>query len=73
MPMPPSGAAKPSLSVSNTVSASPPIFRPLMMVPTEPTVSIRPQKRAEQAEEDQKPGEIAQNVARLVEPRHQQV
>ena len=43
MPMPPSGAASPSLSASNTASASPPTFRPSMTLPTEPTVSIRPQ------------------------------
>ena len=30
-------------SASNTEPASPPTFRPLMTLPTEPTVSIRPQ------------------------------
>ena len=43
MPMPPSGAANPSFSASKTVPASPPTCRLLMMLPTEPTVSIRPQ------------------------------
>ena len=44
MPMPLSGAASPSRSVSNVALASPPTFRLLITPPTEVTVSIRPQK-----------------------------
>ena len=44
MPMPLSGAASPSRSESNMLPASPPGLRPWMTLPTELTVSIRPQK-----------------------------
>ena len=43
MPMPLSGAARPSRSESNVALASPPTFRLLITAPTEPTVSIKPQ------------------------------
>ena len=38
-----SGAAKPSRNESNTACESPPTLRVLMTLPTEPTVTIRPQ------------------------------
>jgi len=41
--MPLSGAARPSLSDSKIAPASPPGLRVLITLPTEPTVSIRPQ------------------------------
>ena len=44
MPMPLKGAARPSRSESNTAPASPPTFRFWITPPTEPTVSIKPQK-----------------------------
>jgi hypothetical protein len=44
MPMPLSGAAKPSRSESKIDPASPPTLSPSITWPTEPTVSIRPQK-----------------------------
>ena len=44
MPMPPSGAARPSFSVSNRAPELPPTLSPSITLPTEPTVSIRPQK-----------------------------
>ena len=44
MPMPASGAASPSFRVSNRAPESPPTFKPSITLPTEPTVSIRPQK-----------------------------
>ena len=68
MPMPPSGAARPSFSVSNRAPASPPTFRPSITLPTEPTVSIRPQKVPSRPEEHQQAGHVAGDVARLVEP-----
>ena len=43
MPMPLSGAARPSRSESNMLPASPPAFSPWITPPTELTVSIRPQ------------------------------
>src|SRR5215470_17555561 len=43
MPMPPSGAASPSLSDSNMAPASPPGLRLLITLPIEPMVSIKPQ------------------------------
>ncbi len=43
MPMPLSGAARPSRSESKVDCASPPTLRVLMTLPTEPTVTIRPQ------------------------------
>src|SRR5262249_13061310 len=43
IPMPPSGAASPSLSDSNMAPASPPGLRLLITLPIEPMVSIRPQ------------------------------
>ena len=44
MPMPASGAARPSLSASKIAPASPPTLSPSITLPTELTVSIRPQK-----------------------------
>ncbi|MHC2770869.1 hypothetical protein ACVIM7_000336 [Bradyrhizobium liaoningense] len=42
---------------------------PSITLPTEPTVSIRPQEGAEQAEEDEEAGHVARDVAGLVEAR----
>ena len=73
MPMPPSGAASPSFSVSNSDPASPPTFNPSITLPTEPTVSIRPQKVPSRPRKTSKPGHVAGNIARLVEPRRDRI
>ena len=44
IPMPLSGAARPSLSASKVAPASPPTLSPSKTLPTDETVSIRPQK-----------------------------
>ena len=66
--MPLSGAARPSRSESNVDWASPPTLRVLMTLPTEPTVTIRPQNVPSRPRKTRRPGHVARNVARLVEP-----
>ena len=67
MPMPPSGAARPSFSVSNRAPESPPTLSPSITLPTEPTVSIRPQKVPSRPRKTSKPGHVAGDVAGLVQ------
>ena len=67
MPMPPSGAARPSFRASNIAPASPPGLSLLITLPTEPTVSIRPQKVPSRPRKTSRPGHVARHVARLVE------
>ena len=55
MPMPLSGAASPSFRVSNSEPESPPTFSPSITLPTEPTVSIRPQKVPSRPRKTSKP------------------
>ena len=68
MPMPLSGAARPSLSDSNTAPASPPTLRPVDHVADRADGLDQAPERAEQAEEDQQAGHVARHVARLVQP-----
>ena len=68
MPMPLSGAARPSRSESNMLPASPPAFSPWMTLPTELDRLDQAPEGAEQAEEHQQAGHVARDVARLVEP-----
>ncbi len=66
--MPAGGAASPDFIFSRIDPESGPTSSEPMTWPIEETVSRRPPEGAEQAEEDQKPGHVAQQVARLVEP-----
>ena len=68
MPMPPSGAARPSFRVSNSAPASPPTLSPSMTLADRADRLDQAPERAEQAEKHQQAGHVAGNVARLVEP-----
>ena len=69
MPMPPSGAARPSLRVSNSEPASPPTFRPSITLPTEPNGLDQAPEGAEQSEEDQQAGRMTREMSRASSSR----
>ena len=73
MPMPPSGAAKPSLSASKTDIGVAVDFQVVDDAADRADRLDEAPERAEQSEEDEQAGQVAGNVARLVEPRRQRV
>ena len=68
MPMPPSGAARPSFSVSNSAPASPPTFKPVDHLADRADGLDQAPEGAEQAEKHQQAGHVAGDVAGFVEP-----
>ncbi len=68
MPMPASGAASPDFIFSRIDPESGPTSSELMTWAIEETVSSRPQKVPSRPRKISKPGHVAQQVARLVEP-----